>query len=445
MNTYFKLRGQKQTKSIYIYLRDAEVNLKTNTGLKIDPKHFKNGKVKTLSIPKGADAETKQKINQLNQDLQLLQKKLDAIKDNILSAYNQKKEYEILNNDWLKSIIKPKQNQKQNKPKTLIEYFDYYIDIKRQQLRKSTIKKINVFKNRLIKYQKHTGKPLYIQDIDKNFSFSYQKWSDQQGYAQNTKKETLKMVKTICYFAEENGTPIKPQVKNITKGMKSTTPPKITLSFDELDQLMETTYIDPILEQARDWLVISCYTALRVSDLFTLDHKMIKRKKGKSYIELKQQKTENPVMIVLNSQVMQILKKRNGKFPPLFSKAKASNEVLYNRHIKEACRLAGINEKVTVNIKNHTTNRYEIKEVPKWKAIASHIGRRSFATNYYGMISTPLLMAQTGHKTEKQFLEYIGKTGNQQAETLAEKMELVELERTQVKSKAKVLPIRKAD
>jgi integrase len=56
----------------------------------------------------------------------------------------------------------------------------------------------------------------------------------------------------------------------------------------------------------------------------------------------------------------------------------------------------------------------------KWRLISSHVGRRSFATNYWGgPIPTPLLMRMTGHSTEKMFLDYIGKTDTHQAIELA--------------------------
>lgn len=35
--------------------------------------------------------------------------------------------------------------------------------------------------------------------------------------------------------------------------------------------------------------------------------------------------------------------------------------------------------------------------------------RRSFATNYYGEMPTPLIISITGHATEEQYLEYVGK------------------------------------
>jgi integrase len=55
----------------------------------------------------------------------------------------------------------------------------------------------------------------------------------------------------------------------------------------------------------------------------------------------------------------------------------------------------------------------------KWELVTTHIGRRSLATNYYGKISTPLLMAQTGHKSESMFLKYIGKGRTDQILSLA--------------------------
>lgn len=73
------------------------------------------------------------------------------------------------------------------------------------------------------------------------------------------------------------------------------------------------------------------------------------------------------------------------------------------------------------NLLNPDTGRYESGNYEKFKLISSHIGRRSFATNFYGEeeYPTPLLMSVTGHGTEKMFLEYIGKKPGQYALTLA--------------------------
>jgi len=45
---------------------------------------------------------------------------------------------------------------------------------------------------------------------------------------------------------------------------------------------------------------------------------------------------------------------------------------------------------------------------PKYELITTHTCRRSFASNLYGKIETALIMRMTGHKSQKQLLEYIG-------------------------------------
>jgi hypothetical protein len=56
----------------------------------------------------------------------------------------------------------------------------------------------------------------------------------------------------------------------------------------------------------------------------------------------------------------------------------------------------------------------------KWELVSSHIGRRSFATNHFGKIPTPIIMAATGHKSESSFLKYIGKGRAEMVSMLAE-------------------------
>jgi len=49
---------------------------------------------------------------------------------------------------------------------------------------------------------------------------------------------------------------------------------------------------------------------------------------------------------------------------------------------------------------------------PKYAFVTSHSMRRSFASNYFGKIETPILMEITGHSRESTFLEYVGKNAN---------------------------------
>ncbi len=57
---------------------------------------------------------------------------------------------------------------------------------------------------------------------------------------------------------------------------------------------------------------------------------------------------------------------------------------------------------------------------PKHELITSHACNRLFASNFYGEIPTSLLKKITGHSTEQQFLEYIGKNESDFAIQLAD-------------------------
>lgn len=106
---------------------------------------------------------------------------------------------------------------------------------------------------------------------------------------------------------------------------------------------------------------------------------------------------------------MGILAKRNGQFPRKIS------DVKYNDYIKEVCKRAGLTQKVEGSKKIETSpesKQYRKEEgiYPKWELVSSHIGRRSFATNFYGTIPATFLIYITGNLTGKMFLEYIGKS-----------------------------------
>jgi len=127
-----------------------------------------------------------------------------------------------------------------------------------------------------------------------------------------------------------------------------------------------------------------------------------------------QKKTKTAISIPLSSKVISILNKRNGNFPRRISDQK------YNEHIKEIAKEAGLIHLVSGSKQNLSLKRKEIAEFPKWELVTSHIGRRSYATNNFGKIPTRLIMTMTGHKTEREFLKYIGKSETSMAMQLAE-------------------------
>ena len=82
----------------------------------------------------------------------------------------------------------------------------------------------------------------------------------------------------------------------------------------------------------------------------------------------------------------------------------------FNEYIKDVCQIAGLTQPTTGRKKEKNNAPTIKKEFLKYELISSHVCRRSFATNFYGRIPTPVLINITAHGSERMFLSYIGKT-----------------------------------
>lgn len=118
--------------------------------------------------------------------------------------------------------------------------------------------------------------------------------------------------------------------------------------------------------------------------------------------KIKQQKTGKTVYVPVLPQAQEII---DSGFP-----YKVSTQNL-NYYFKDICELAEINEPIEGSKLNPKTNRKEAGTYLKYELIGTHVCRRSFCTNLYGELSTPVIMQASGHAKEKTFLSYIGKEG----------------------------------
>ena len=146
----------------------------------------------------------------------------------------------------------------------------------------------------------------------------------------------------------------------------------------------------------------------RVSDLLSLEPKNIRESKnGGVYVDIIQQKSTRFVTIgVVDPDVVFLLKENFPK--PLYAQQ-------FNYLIKEVAKKAGIDEIVKGYKLSKAPKRKVLGMYHKWELLTAHDLRRSFATNYFGKIETPILMHITGHTKESTFLKYIGKTQSRDA------------------------------
>lgn len=336
---------------------------------------------------------------------------LGKIQEFILNSFNNT-DANIVDKKWLENQIHFYYNPPaapEQLPTDLINYLDKYLEFKKNDITYNTKKKINVIKQLLMRYVDYSKKPLNLTDIDGNFKMSFEAYCLENLYAPNTIATAFKFIKTICNHAKSNGLNISSQLGNIK--VKQTKVDSIYLTFEELDKIENTDnskFTDSLLN-ARDWLIISCYTGQRISDFMRFTDKQIRVENGKSLLEFTQVKTGKNMTVPLHQKVLDILKKRDGKFPYAISDQK------YNNYIKKVCEIAEINEVVKGSKKTETSEdsgiyRKESNDFKKFELVTSHIGRRSFATNFYGKIPTTYLIYVTGHSTEAMFLTYIGKS-----------------------------------
>jgi integrase len=263
---------------------------------------------------------------------------------------------------------------------------------------------------RIVKtYEFEKSEKLYLNSIDKYTAESFTRFLKiEQQYSDNYCGQLLKLLKIILRDAEKSGLEVHPYSNHI-ESFKQKSSGRILhiLNPSEIKALKELQHVPEEYIDSYSWLLIGLAIGQRVSDLLKLNPNNLRKAPTGLYIDILQQKTKKAVTVgVADPLVIQILE---NEFPRRVS------QVAFNKQIKALCRIVGMNGLVSGFKKNPKTRRKEIVTAPKYEFVTSHIMRRSFASNYYGKIETPLLMNITGHSKESTFLTYIGTHQNKDA------------------------------
>ena len=263
---------------------------------------------------------------------------------------------------------------------------------------------------RIVKaYEFEKSENLYLNSIDKYTAESFTRYLkiDQQ-YSDNYCGQLLKLLKIILRDAEKSGMEVHPYSSYI-ESFKQKSSDRILhiLNPLEIKALKELKHVPEVYQDSYKWLLIGLCIGQRVSDLLKLNPSNLRKARSGLYIDILQQKTKRAVTVgVADSLVIQLLEH---EFP------RSVSQVIFNKQIKALCKMAKIEELVSGFKNNPKTRRKEVVAAPKYAFVTSHIMRRSFASNYYGKIETPLLMNITGHSKESTFLTYIGTHQNKDA------------------------------
>jgi integrase len=431
----FLYRSTKDKANLHLRLlyrfKDTDFVFGANTKFEVS-KDYWSKQHKQRVFKKTNNTDELNKIQDIKEKQNETDKELNNIESYILNAFSTVNPDEV-NKEWLQNQIdyyyNPPQEAEQL-PTGLLKYFDYFIEAKKNEITNGTQKKYNVTKHLLERYQKTKSTQIKIADVNDKFKIDFENYCLKNNYALNTISKDLRTIKTVCNHAKHNGIITSHQLDKIKTPQHKTE--KIYLTFEELQKIenIDKRRLNDNYDNAKDWLIISCYTGQRISDFMRFDKSMIryeKNKRGvlKPFIEFTQVKTNKLMTVALHPKVIEILEKRNDEFPKVISDPK------YNLYIKQVCRIAGLTDKIKGSkltdlnsedktekkTEKKTKNKDEVKQFrkevgmfKKWELVTSHIGRRSFCTNFYGTIPTTYLMNVSGHSTEQMFLTYLGKS-----------------------------------
>lgn len=305
----------------------------------------------------------------------------------------------------------------------LLKFIDYYIELRQNaaNAKRGTWKVYATAAGHIKQYikERHGGQ-LDYKDIDWNFRHDFEQWlySAPREHATN---HAAKIVSTLGLFlreAWERGYHKNDIYKRRGWNIKKERFARQVLSFEELDLINSLDFSDNArLDKVRDLFLIGAFSGLRFSDFTRITPEHIIEEAGAQLLELYPKKGErhNANVVI---PLLPILRDKLEKYdyhPPKISSQK------FNEYIKEVCKLAGIDKEVIV--KRSKGGKQIEERKPKYKMIASHTARRSFATNFFQLgLPAIELMKITGHSTERQFMEYINIDKRANARSMAAKV-----------------------
>ncbi|MCP2036964.1 hypothetical protein [Chryseobacterium sp. HSC-36S06] len=400
MATFYYLRGTKEKKKIYISVTSgASFTVQRATKFSVNSSDWSQ-QYNRLENNKGRSALEKARqieIDKFNTELLDYKNQVDNYLKELL-------EKEMLTENKIIEYIQSLNGKKRKSndiPTDFDGFHDYYIQSK-PWLAEGTRTVYNRTRNKI-----NTIIPkLRMCDIDDDFKYKVASYFRENNYKMSYLRKTLGNVRDFWSYARDKGLTISidPATWELTKefpDLKDELFEDPYLSLAELDQIKAATLKKESLDNVRDWLIISCWTAQRVSDLMDFSTEKITEIGGEKFITIIQQKgiVKKELTIPLFKEVEAILNKRNGNFPRKISDQK------YNDYVKEVCELAGLTELVhgaksrqKVKVNGRTAYRKIVGYFPKCELISSHVGRRSFITNFLRQIDYEKIKQISGHK-----------------------------------------------
>ena len=400
----FRIRKTaKPTNSIYITLSLGRGNyIEKKTGFEIESGSWSE----SSSYPKKNNATNKN----LHADLKSLE---SFIYESINIAQSKG---EIIDKFWLENKIMECFNRvEKNDNEIVINYYQYFIDNSKYRKVKGrkelgiSESRINSYKTSLSifkNFESYYRKKITFSELNKQFEEQFVKWLlENQSFSTSYAGKQIDNLKAVCIDAQKTGL----NVNNYAFEISTFSTPEDerfikTFSLEELNTLLITKMKSESLENVKKWILIGCEIGQRGDDLLKISFKKWRKIDDYIVIDVYQSKGKKWITApIIKPEIIKIFKEEP-PYPISIQK--------FNDYIKKVCleiKMTNIEVGKKVITDGENRRRSVLGEYPKWELMTSHSLRRTFATNYYKKIKTPVLMGITAHVREADFLKYINK------------------------------------
>ncbi len=450
MTIRYLLKSERKDQPVPIWVRvrtrNSDVSISLDTVILPQIWDAKKG------MPRTYNRDTDEALHRQSRELTQY---LNDLKDAIIVFADQCEEKgEKLTKDNLSKAIERKRDRTEEVPRAIVPYIGWLIEQMKAGAFKfgadsydpDTIKVWNTFRGVFqrfeAEFEKETGRVLVWSSIDKAVIDAFSRYLEDYGYSIKTQNKLIICFKAVIKYSSvhhhlHNNLDCLPEIhkKKEVEGCSTT---KVYLTDSELQALFEMP-LEPgsLKDKVRDVFLVGCYTCQRISDYNNLTRSNFgTTARGTQVVRLKQEKTNNSVVIpILNDNLQTIAEKYNYNIPHL-------NSVVFNRYIKEICKeLSATVPTLGQNVKTILTMQEKQAEKagtiaferdedgnvirPKYELITSHSARRSGITNLYrsGLFNTRQMMSISGHKTESSFFLYIAESSDELADEIAKIMD----------------------
>jgi integrase len=302
--------------------------------------------------------------------------------------------------------------------KSVIEYYNEFIEYKRIELKDSpSLKDYKSLLNAIMDYQTTTKKKITFDTINnkdfwnrfRTYLAAKHKVGKSKGELNNnTVHKRFSSLKTFMrWIEEEKEIFIFKHTLYHYKIQKFSTD-FVTLDREEIRQLENLKIDNPNWQRIIDVFICNCFMSLRFGDMQTLAKgKFLKDRDGDYYYTKKNEKTKRTIEIPITRTALEILKRYNFDLPTYSNQY--FNRELYK--ILEHYKL--FDEKVQKQ--ELRDGEPSVKYYKKRELITTHTARRTYITNAItNNVSLNAIQSSTGHSQLSTLSKYVKANRNKQ-------------------------------